>query len=238
MTDNIEAGRRGEMLCVWSGFFAITIFIIAWVIFYGWLFPPHPGLAADEVAEIYRTNSFGIRVGNILVTNFAAPLTVSFSAIVTVYMLRMKGGSPALAWTQLASGAVNALIFIIPSSLYGAVAFRPERAAELMSLGHDQAWLIFDFVVGPTQVQWMAIALAILFDQSAKPILPRWFAFFNIWAAFVILANNLIVFFPNGGPFSWNGVLGWWLGATTFCLWYFVAFYVMRGAVVASRQAD
>jgi hypothetical protein len=227
---------RGEMLCVWTGLFAILLFICAWVIFYRWLMPPLPGLSPDDVAAIYQLNTFGIRIGNVIMTNFAAPLTVSFAAIITVYILRMKGVSPALAWTQLASGAVNALIFIIPSSIYGAVAFRPERPSEILSFGHDMGWLIFDFVVGPTQVQWMAIALAILFDQSERPLMPRWFAYFCIWASLVIFANNGVIFFSDGGPFSWNGLLGWWLGASTFCLWYLVAFYVMRRAVLLHRN--
>ena len=47
----------------------------------------------------------------------------------------------------------------------------------------------------------------------------------------IIFANNAILFFKEG-PFAWNGILGWWVGATTFCVWYFVAFYVMRKAVI------
>lgn len=233
MDDNqLTKTNRGEMLCAWTGFFAMLFFVIAWVLFYQWLSPPQPSLTPDEVANIYQTNTFGIRIGNVIMTNFAAPLTVSFAGVITVYMLRMKGVSPALAWTQLASSAVNALIFIIPSSIYGAVAFRPDRPIEILSFGHDMGWLIFDFVVGPTQVQWAAIALAILWDQSERPLLPKWFAYYCLWCALVIFANNAIVFFPQGGPFSWNGILGWWLGATTFCAWYFVAFFVMRRAVI------
>ena len=232
-----ERHVNGEMLCTWSGFFAMALFILAWVGFYQWLFPPSPGLTPLEVAEVYNNNLMGIRIGNVLMTNFAAPLTVPFAAIITVYMLRMKGPSPVLAWTQLASGAVNALIFIIPSSIYGAVAFRPDRDPELLSLGHDMGWLIFDFVVGPTQVQWVVIALAIFWDRSKNKVLPKWFGYYCLWSAIVIFANNAIVFFNQGGPFSWNGILGWWVGATTFCLWYFVAFYVMRRAVIDYRNS-
>ncbi len=226
---------RGEMLCTWAGFFAMVFFILGWAVFYQWLFPPQPSLSPEEVANIYQTNTMGMRIGTIIITNFAAPLTVSFAAIVTVYMLRMKGVSPVLAWTQLASGAVNALIFIIPSSIYGATAFRPDRPIEILSFGHDIGWLIFDFVVGPTQVQWMAIALAILWDRSKNLVLPRWFAYYCIWSSLIIFANNAILFFKDG-PFAWNGVLGWWIGATTFCVWYFVAFFVMRRAVLDFRK--
>lgn len=223
---------RGDLLCAWTGFFAMVFFIIAWVFCYQWIMPPSPVLTAQEVAEVYKNNHNGILIGNVIMTNFAAPLTVSFAAVITMYMLRMKGVSPALAWTQLASSAVNALIFIVPSTIYGAAAFRVDRSPELISLAHDIAWLNFDFVVGPTQVQWVALALAILFDKSDTPLLPRWFGYYCAWSAVLIFANNLIVFFPEGGPFSWNGILGWYVGASVFCLWYFVAFYAVRKAVL------
>ena len=112
---------RGEMLGVWTGLFSMVFFIFGWAVCYGWLFPPHPSLPAQDVADIYQNNAVGMRLGSVIITNFGAPLTVSFAAIITVYMLKMKGVSPVLAWTQLASGAVNALIFIIPASIYGAM---------------------------------------------------------------------------------------------------------------------
>lgn len=234
--DQVTGRQAGEIICAWSGFFAMVFFIIAWVVFYGWLAPPSPSLDPEQVAEIYKNNRFGILTGNVIMTNFAAPLTIPFAAIITVYMFRMRGVSPVLGWTQLASSSVNALIFIVPSAIYGAMAFRTDRPAELIALGHDIAWLNFDFVVGPTQVQWMALALAVLMDRSEKPILPRWFGYYCVWSAIMIFANNAIGYFPDGGPFSWNGVLGWYLGAGTFCLWYFVAFYVIRKAVVGGYR--
>ena len=50
-----------------------------------------------------------------------------------------------------------------------------------------------------------------------------------------MLLNNMIIFFKIG-PFAWNGLLGWWPGASVFCLWYYVAFYVMLKAVKEHGQ--
>ena len=222
--------NKGEMLCVWSGFAAMSIFIAAWVLSFGWLFPPPPGLNAAEITSVYQQNVMGIRLGVILMGNFGGALTVVFSAIITIYMLRMKGPSPVFAWIQALCGAINVLVFVIPAQIYATAAYRLDRAPEITQFGNDMAWMIFDMVVGPTQIQWLAIGLAILWDKSEKPIFPRWFAFFNIWAAVVILLNNMILFFKIG-PFAWNGLLGWWPGASVFCLWYYVAFFVMRKAV-------
>ncbi len=220
----------GEMMCVWAGFVSITLFVITWIVAVEWLFPPPPDLNATEITDVYLKNTIGIKIGTAVITNFAAPLTLVFAAIITIYMLRMKGPSPVLAYINLATSAIQVLIFIIPTEIFAATAFRLDRNQEITQFGNDLGWLIFDNVVGPTQVQWLAIALAILWDKSEQPLFPRWFAWFNIWGATVILLNNLVLFFKTG-PFAWNGLLGWWPGAGIFCLWYYVAFYVMFKAV-------
>lgn len=227
--------NRGEMLCAWLGCISITLFVFAWIVCFGWLFPPAPSLGPEEIVSVYNENLTGIRIGVILMGNFAGSLTVAFAAVITVHMLRMKGPSPVLAWTQLACGAINVLIFVLPVQIYAAVAYRLDRLPEITQFGNDMAWLIFDMVVGPTQIQWIAIGLAILWDKSERPIFPRWFAYFNLWGAVLILLNNMILFFHTG-PFAWNGLLGWWPGAAFFCLWYYVAFYVVRRAILENRQ--
>ncbi len=232
MPDN---GHRGEMMLAWSGFVSISMFVFAWILLFGWLFPPPPSLSAEEIVSVYSSNLQSIRAGVILMGNFAGALTIAFAAIVTIYMLRMKGPSPALAWIQLACGAINVLIFILPVQIYATTAFRLDRAPEITQFGNDLGWLIFDMVVGPTQIQWIALGLAILWDQSRRPVFPRWFGYFNLYGAMLILLNNLILYFKTG-PFAWNGILGWWPGALFFCLWYYVAFFVVRKAVQERRS--
>ena len=38
----------------------ITIFLIAWVGYMGWLFPPPPSLDAEQIAKVYLDNAVGI----------------------------------------------------------------------------------------------------------------------------------------------------------------------------------
>lgn len=227
--------NKGEMACAWTAVIAMFFFITGWILCFGWLFPPPPSLGAEDIVNVYAQNTTGIRIGVIMMGNFGGSLTVVFAALITVYMLRMRGPSPVLAWTQIACGAINVLIFIIPAQIYAATAYRLDRSPEITQFGNDIAWMIFDMVVGPTQIQWLVIGFAILYDKSKSPIFPRWFAYFNFWAAFIILLNNMILFF-KAGPFAWNGLLGWWPGAIIFCTWYFVAFYVVRKAILNARE--
>lgn len=231
----MNLNNRGETMCVWSGFVAISIFLVAWVFYLGWLIPPSPNLNAREITEVYQQNVTGTRIAVALISNFAGPLSVVFAAIITIYMLKMKGPSPVLAWINIVTSAIQVLVFIMPAEIYGATAYRLDRSPEITQFGNDLGWFIFDNVVGPTQIQWLSIGLAILWDRSEKPIFPRWFAFFNLWGATIMLLNNMIIFFKIG-PFAWNGLLGWWPGASVFCLWYYVAFYVMLKAVKEHGQ--
>ena len=229
--------NRGEMLCAWTGPLSMLIFIPAWIFGMEWLVPPSPEMQAAEVQAMYSDNQTGLRIGSVLLGNFGGSLTVVFMAVLAQYMLKMKGPSPALAWSVIACGAVNALVFIIPGSIIATVAFRLDRAPEIMQFGHDLSWLIFDLVVGPTQLAWLALGLAILWDKSERPLFPRWFAYFNIYGAVLIFLNNMIVFFKVG-PFAWNGLLGWWPGACFFCLWFFVSFYVLRKAIILDSSLN
>ena len=226
--------NRGEMVCVWSGLIGIGIFMVAWVFCLDWFFPPPPSLDAGQIARMYQDNLLGTRTGVALIANFAAPLFVVFAAVITIYMLRMQGPSPALAWINVSAAAIQVLLFVIPAEIFGATAFRPDRSPEITQFGNDLGWIPFDHVVGPTQIQWLAVGFAILWDRSPRPILPRWFAFFNFWCATIMTVNNMILFFKTG-PFAWNGLLGWWPAAGTFCTWYVVGFFVMRGAVLRSN---
>lgn len=220
---------RGEMLCAWAGPLAIVVFVGAWTFSVGWLQPPSPTLSPEAVAALYREHTFGIRLGMMLLM-YAGGMSAAFAAVIMVYMLRMKGPSPALAYTQLASGTASVLLFVIPAQVYGAVAYRPDRLAEITQFGHDLGWFILDMVNSTAVIQVVALGIATLFDESEQPVFPRWFGFFNLWVGLLFIPVSLITFFKTG-PFSWTGFFGWYLGLVSFGAWYFVAFFVLRGAM-------
>lgn len=227
---------KGEMLCAWAGPVTIIAFAIAWVFFVQWVQPPSPSLNAMEIAAEYQgDNTLRIRIG-MMIMMFGGALNTVFAAIIMIYMLRMKGVSPALAYTQFGSGVLNCLFFIIPAQIFGAVAYRPDRLAEITQFGNDLGWLIFDMVNSTTLVELTALGLAVIWDKGVRPIFPRWYGFYVLWTVLLCVPAGFVTYFKSG-PFSWAGIFGWYLGASVFCLWYIVTFFVLRKAIKEHRQA-
>ena len=227
--------RKGEMLCAWTGPLTVVLFFIAWVAFAGWIPPPTPDMSADAIAAMYQERTILIRAGMMLMM-YSGPLYGIFSAIIMVYMLRMKGPSPALAYGQLTAGTATILFLIIPAQIYGATVFRPDRAVDITQFGNDLGWFTFDMVNSTLITQYLALGIAILFDESERPVFPRWFAFFNFWSALLLIPASMITFF-KAGPFSWSGILGFYLGVVIFTLWCLVTFWLLRQAILKKEAA-
>ena len=225
--------RKGEMLCAWTGPLTVVLFFIAWVAFADWMPPPTPSMSAEEIAAMYQDRTVLIRAGMMLMM-YSGPLYGVFSAIITIYMLRMKGPTPALAWGQLTAGTATILFLIIPAQIYGATVFRPDRPVDITLFGNDLAWFNFDMVNSTLITQYLTLGFAVLFDDGEKPVFPRWFAFFNFWSALMLIPASMITFFKTGA-FAWNGILGFYLGVVIFTLWCLVTFWLLARAI---RERD
>jgi len=226
--------KNTELLCAWSGPLTMILFGIGWVPCAGWLPPPPPSLSAIDVASIYQHNTIGIRTGMLLMM-YAGGLNAAFAAIVTVYMKRLKGPSPALAYIQLVSGVCNVVFFIVPAQIFTAVAFRPDRAPDITQFGNDLGWMFLDMVNSPAIIQFLVVGVAILSDESDRPLFPRWSGYFSLWASVMMVPACLITYF-KAGPFSWAGILGFYLGVVTFGTWYFVIAGIVARAIRAYHQ--
>jgi hypothetical protein len=68
-------------------------------------------------------------------------------------------------------------------------------------------------------LQVAIVGLCILSDQRAEPIYQRWIGFASLWTAVLFVPGALIPYFKHG-PFTWRGLVGFWLPATMFFVWY------------------
>jgi hypothetical protein len=190
---------------------------------------PGPKLNAIEVAAIYQNNANGIRFGMLLMT-IAGALVAPFVGVISVQMKRIEGVSPILTYTQLSSGSIGALFFIIPALIFSATAYRPDRAPELTFLLNDLAWFFMVMPVMPAFVQNLCIAFAILGDRRPAPVFPRWLGFFNIWVGLFILPGGLMTFFKSGA-FAWSGLLSFYVAGTVFGVWFQVMVFMLLKAI-------
>ena len=218
-----------QKVCALSGIVVIVLFGLAFWPTSMFLPPPAPTLTPIEVAALYQHNTVGIRIGMLMMSlggAFMGPLV----AVIAIQMKRIEGATPILAYTQMTTGTIGALFFIIPALIFSAAAYHPERAPELTALLHELGWFFLVMPVGPAFLQNFAIGFAILKDKSVHPVFPRWLGFFNFWVALLFVAGGLITFFKTG-PFAWNGLLAFWVALVVFGAWFFVMVVMLLKAI-------
>ncbi|MGR8921033.1 MAG: hypothetical protein ACU85V_15565 [Gammaproteobacteria bacterium] len=227
---------RVQIASITSGLMFAVLFTVGWWFIAGFV-PPHaPGLDAAAIAGAYGEGTGFIRFG-ILLAMFSAGLTIPFVAVIAIQMRRIEGRFPILTYCELVAGAVTVILLTMPTVMWSAAAFRPDRGAELIQLMNDFAWLCLLMTFCPFFVQLGSFGLAVLSDRHAPPLFPRWLGYFNIWVAILFVPGALVTFF-KAGPFAWNGIIGFWVPLTAFLLWYLVMFFALLKAVRTPLDDD
>lgn len=221
------------LLCLWCGpALTVPLGLGMWLLA-GLLPPPSPSAAAAEIYGRYQSDIHLFRAG-LLLMMVAACLIVPWVAAISVYLKRIEGRYSPMAYTQLSLGALGVLLVVFPALLLQAAAFRPDRVAEDILLVSDIAWLTFVGAFPLPLFQNIAIAVAIL-GYPGQTELPRWLGYFNLWVALMFVPAGFVFFF-KGGPFAWDGIVGFWVGITVFGLWLFVMFAVLRSKVLSLSE--
>jgi hypothetical protein len=220
---------KTQTACAASGIGFVILYTVGWWFIAGFV-PPHaPLMTGPEVAGVYAQGTGTIRFGVLLAMTGAA-LMLPFSAVIAVQIRRIEGELPVLSLTELACGAVTTIMLLLPTVLWTAAAFRPERSPELIMLYNDLAWLVLLMTFAPFLIQFVCIALAVLSDKRAEPLFARWVGYFNIWVGVLAIPGGLITFFKTG-PFAWNGLLAFWVPVAVFLLWFVVMFIALLKAI-------
>jgi hypothetical protein len=79
--------------------------------------------------------------------------------------------------------------------------------------------------------------MVVLQDTSGRPLFPRWIAYFNIWIAISFVPTGLVAFFKTG-PFTWHGLIGFWIPTISYGTWFVVMFLALRSAIREDRLHD
>lgn len=225
----ITLSKKNQLRCIWSAaigmaFIGIGFFPLAHFL------PPHsPAASAQEIADIYQQNTFGIRLGMIAM-QIGSAMIFPLLGVISIQMKRIDGATLVLAYTQMLAGIINFFFFLLPPLIWTVAAFRPERSPEITQLMNDFAWIAFVMTVAPAAAQNISIGVATLQDSRPASVFPRWLAFFNFLLSILYIADLLVTFFKNG-PFAYNGAISFYLPLVCFSSWLIVMMVCSHKAV-------
>lgn len=213
----------------WSGYVYIAFLMVGILPLAGFFPSQPPSWGPEEIAQVYRDNLFGIRMGMVLVL-VGSMFYVPWTAILAQTIARVEGGAGILTYCQIIAGCTNVLLTAYPAGWWLIASFRTDRAPELIQLLNDIGWAQFLGVIAPFYFVVISIAYAALADEDPDPIIPRWVGWFNIWFELTLLPLSIIFFFHQG-PFAWNGVFGFYLPFCVFWIWFIVMTHTIRKSI-------
>lgn len=190
-----------------------------------------PAMSAQELADYYRHNTDTIRLG-MIIAFLSTALYLPFTAVISAQMRRMEGSSPILTYAQFAGGMGGLVALLLPMVLLIVAAYRPERPPEITQAIHDTAWILVVIILNSYCVQYFAFARAVINDNnfSADPIFPRWIVYVNYMTGLSFFIDVMLAFYKTG-PFAWNGLVGLYIAATCWAIWFFTMSHVLIKAI-------
>ena len=225
---------KNQMLYTWCAPLCVAGILVGLVLIARFIPPPPAYLTAEQVATLYQENTLSIRIGLFLAMAFTS-LLAPFSAGIAIQMMRREGSRPILAMTQLVNGAIGSLVLLIAFMVMMMAAFDPARPPEITKALHDMGWMMLLLPFPPFCIQYIAIGMQILQDKSEQPLFPRWVAYFNFWIAISFIPTGIVGFFKVG-PFTWHGLIGFWIPTISYGLWFMVMFFALRSAIRQDQQ--
>jgi hypothetical protein len=116
-------------------------------------------------------------------------------------------------------------------------AYRPELDPNTLQLFNDMAWLIIIGMFPPGVLQFAVLGYCILQDKNPVKRYPRWLGYLNIWIALLSMPGALLPFFHDG-PFTWRGLIGFWMVAVAFFTWIITMWWMTLRAIDISEKLE
>jgi len=205
-------------ICISAGPATAVLLIVALWPLAQFIPPPPPLLDADWYAEFYRSNVIGIRMTAVALM-LGSTVSVMFYAAMATLTKRMEGEVGPWTMTLLVASAIGVTTFFCSGVFFAVLGFRPERSVEELYLINDFAWIMLVIPAFPASLQAFAMGIATLGDKRARPILPRWTGYLNLWFGMLFLPGFLVGVFKSG-PLAW-------IPAIFFGLWLLVLAWVV-----------
>ena len=215
---NESASNKIQMWLAASGMFCIVLYVIGWGIM-GMCAPPwipKASMSPQEFYDFYRDNSLRIMVGQTIAT-FAAGIFMAFSCQVAAQMWHRERNGHVLALMALIGGVLTGVAGMVGGVIWITLAeFSSQMDPAMVKFFHFLTWYIFDGTYFVTVLEFGAIGLMGLIDDSETPLFPRWTAVLTTMfgVSYVTLA---LIPFDHTGAFSYDGLVNWyWVWFTFF----------------------
>ncbi|WP_084027687.1 hypothetical protein [Mycobacterium avium] len=213
----------------------VVVWVVSFIVLAGFIPPPSPHSGEDAILRMFTDHAVLIRLG-LIFTMFASALLVPWSAVIAVQMSRIEGKRPVLAITQVAQASLLSLEFIIPLTVWQTAAYRPSpERIHLVYMLNDMGWLMFVGVISSAVMQCLCLGIAILIDKRDPQIFPRWTGYLALWTAMLLAPAGVVPLFKDG-PFAWNGILGFWVPLSIFCVWVSITTWFLVAAIRADSD--
>jgi hypothetical protein len=219
----VAVDRRIQVAFAWCGMLGGSLIGLGLIVVSGLVPAPSAADSAAQIAAFYRDNTDSVRAG-LLLAMIGTSLMLPFLVLIMLQLKRSDPRLAPLAYTQLVAGATFMLAFLIPILIWGAAAFRPERAPGSTQLLNDTASTIFYWAFAPGTVECAAIGIAVLMDRSEHPIFPRWVGYLDLLTA-VAYAGGAPAVFVRSGAFGWDGIFALWIPLVGFSAWLGTTFF-------------
>lgn len=208
---------------VWSGVVLVAATIVGFGVLMNMVPPPSPSDSPEETLRWVQDHQTSMLVGCAIVTFFWS-FWVTWCAPLVLYIRRMER-APLLTVAAVANVGGGAAVITIIAVAWTVMAFRAEDALIVQAF-NDLGFFLFLYTWPPFAIFMVIIATAILRNPYAEQPFPRWVAWYNLYAAFMMAPASFMGLFKDG-PLAYDGVLAFWLVAIDFFVWMLVMSWVL-----------
>lgn len=205
-------------ISVWCGIVYGLIFIFFWYGLAHFWSPILPDFTLPQITDWMNANRQLYLIG-LAVTIVGASLHVPWTAYVGLKMAEVEGKFPLLSIIQVLGGCLTVAVLSFPLAIWIAAGYWEDTAPETIKIVNGMAWMTFDMTFALTTVQNYAFGIVFLSDKRPQPLFPKWICWLSILAGtfYFFIAG---IPFTKTGPFSWYGILAYWVAYQPWLLWF------------------
>jgi hypothetical protein len=244
MNERIQAltTERGQAILIWWGLIMMYVFGFTMWLGFDMVGPPSPKLTPDQVAAFYQDHNLAKRLAA-MITSWCSAFAVPIQTVAAIQVARLEKlhGSSFPVWgiVTFASGILMSLFLVLPPLFWGVAAYTADRPAEVTTLMHELGMLTLTttdqfYIFGMVGMTYVSLAIA---NHDKLSPFPRWMGFFTIWAA-IAFEVGAFAFLPKSGPFSWNGVIVFWMPFVVYGTWITVLCVMLLKALKLQAAAS